>query len=657
MLEQSNNAQLGIVSSLKSATTQSVSAVNNSSQLPSNASENSNSQVFSVVRPKPEHMNMLATIENKYQILFNYMDEIAHAYEVSQKIVDESNQQSINNRMQDEKRDRAIADRRNDALAKANEELARNEFENQKLNNSGNMLATSVSLAEVTDMPKTDPNLMGVSNEVVENIKNNEFVATTHPESLSAINSNVQNMAPNYVHVPNSEALINAHMGPNPSAEIIKQQEQNNNNVSSEANKQVLEKDFQSQVQANVTYNGNNTNVNVSNVIPNTVNSLNNNELPPATINNQIQPNNVASGVVVNNPYVNNNINNFNNQNMPNQNYNQDFGSGVNNQNYNNGFNNQLNNQNANFNNNNNQSFVNNPNNYQNQANNFASQNNFTEPNQIGGFNNNNQAQYSNQPWPQNNYQQGNFNNNANGNININNTNISANNTPMDNALDNATMGYSDNDDVMPVLDSFASDFDDEVDAQNSVSYTNSNLDLNLTDNLNSKFDPIAYEAKLLGIKQLTAPLDYLDRIQDDYTKVIVKAQFSEFDLAGLLKSRRRVIDANNWEIDFPGGFETLYGRPESQKEIVNKFAAAIGVNINIKFNFTGMGSNSNEGLLFNNGECFYENSPQDLANRYFVELAGTEKQKILADKNFNDLLESLHLDLSNAKFNLVKKN
>lgn len=195
---------------------------------------------------------------------------------------------------------------------------------------------------------------------------------------------------------------------------------------------------------------------------------------------------------------------------------------------------------------------------------------------------------------------------------------------------------------AVPVGDAFyGSDLDDEVDAENSRTFTESDLNLGLSGRPTIGFDKERYEDKLLGIRKIMKPADYLSRVRDDYTELLIKAKLQEMDMSVLGVSVREVVSPNHWVIHLPQESQYLCSRNDYPDYIGGLFSHTLGQAVTVEFKFE-----ESHGIL--------PGSPLALAHEYYDGHFKQERQMLLTDPNFQEIISKLNLNVEGAHFDLV---
>jgi|GEM_PF-2955544 len=193
-----------------------------------------------------------------------------------------------------------------------------------------------------------------------------------------------------------------------------------------------------------------------------------------------------------------------------------------------------------------------------------------------------------------------------------------------------------------PVSDAFyGSDLDDEVDAENSRTFTESDLNLGLSGRPTIGFDKERYEDMLLGIRKIMKPADYLSRVRDDYTELLMKAKLQEMDMSVLGVSVREVVSLNHWVIHLPQESQYLCSRNDYPDYIGGLFSHTLGQAVTVEFKFE-----ESHGIL--------PGSPLALAHEYYDGHFNLERQMLLTDPNFQEIISKLNLNTEGAHFDLV---
>lgn len=184
-------------------------------------------------------------------------------------------------------------------------------------------------------------------------------------------------------------------------------------------------------------------------------------------------------------------------------------------------------------------------------------------------------------------------------------------------------------------------DHEDEVDIENSRTFTGSELPINGALMVRREFDKTSYENTLLGIKRIMKAPDYLHRVKDDYTELLLTCGLQEIDMSVLGVSEREMLSKQHWIIHLPQESQYLCSRSDYVSYVGSLFSKALGFEVSVE-------------LRFENVHGMLPKSPLALAHIYYDEHFKDVKKALIEDSKFNELVTTLGLDVGNGHFDLI---
>ena len=193
----------------------------------------------------------------------------------------------------------------------------------------------------------------------------------------------------------------------------------------------------------------------------------------------------------------------------------------------------------------------------------------------------------------------------------------------------------------MPVLDDFASDSDDDTDRQNSLVYTTQDLSGAISQSDTSGERSPSHHDRLINGRKIITPLDLICEVDDAYTQDLVASGVGMENLVILNSGvRDSSSTGNDWLIKLPQSMSAIISR-----NVVNDMQKALseGLQRDIKLEFSFV------------DQDVLPDSPDELDRICYEQHMDEQYQTIVGSAGFDEVLNSMGLDLSMAHLELVQ--
>lgn len=193
----------------------------------------------------------------------------------------------------------------------------------------------------------------------------------------------------------------------------------------------------------------------------------------------------------------------------------------------------------------------------------------------------------------------------------------------------------------MPVLDDFASDSDDDTDRQNSLVYTTQDLSGAISQSDTSGERSSSHHDRMINGRKIITPLDLIGEVKDAYTQDLIASGAGMENLVILNSGvRDSSSTGNDWLIKLPQSMSAIITR-----NVVNDMQKVLsdGLQRNIKLEFTFV------------DQDVLPDSPDELDRICYEQLMEEQYRTIVGSAGFDEVLNSMGLDLSMAHLELVQ--
>ena len=194
---------------------------------------------------------------------------------------------------------------------------------------------------------------------------------------------------------------------------------------------------------------------------------------------------------------------------------------------------------------------------------------------------------------------------------------------------------------VMPEAEivSYAQDGDDETDITNSMVFTD--VDLNIRSGGSpapAAPEQVRDEVTFSG-EPVTSHRHYLGDVQDSFTQDIMRTDLQEAERAVIIFAVRLADStAEKWHLALPDSYALLVTR-DMTDNMSQEFSGALGHPVEISCEFTQ--------------DADFSRCPDALARAYCRNLYASERESLLRNPSFQDLVRGLELNLGSAQFYL----